>query len=482
MIREAATQQPDKTLDCDVCVIGAGAAGIPLALTLAEQGRQICLLEAGGDALQSAVQGVYRGAEGTEGFLGIEDYVWSSRLRFLGGTTNHWAGECAPLSPSDFAARDWVPHSGWPIDAETLGPYYERAAAWLELPEGAAARASEADDAGFGVAAPEWSPPTRFGAHYRGTLAGNSAVDTLLRANVTALEANEAGTRVERVRVAAYPSGDRFALRPRVTVLACGALENARLLLASRARLGNAKDLVGRFFTDGLEGRVGELLVLRAPGQPISDDLRDQRVVGASAEVQREHRLLNTRFRLEPVPVRASGFIGELGQLIANVAGAARGGRTTPGRAGISRVIVGTEMAPNPDNRVRLGQETDRYGMPRLVLEASPGATEADSIARATRQLALALGASLSGRLQVEIEPEDPWSRIAPAQHPAGTTRMHESPEHGVVDANCKVHGVSNLYVAGSSVFPTLGRARPTWTLLALALRLADHLAKEGAA
>jgi choline dehydrogenase-like flavoprotein len=133
-------------------------------------------------------------------------------------------------------------------------------------------------------------------------------------------------------------------------------------------------------------------------------------------------------------------------------------------------------MAPNPDNRVTLSDQRDALGMPRLALDAKPGELERRSIFAATRSLATRLGAQLRGRLRLDLDPADPWAGLAPAQHPSGTTRMHEDPRQGVVDANCRVHGLANLFVAGSSVFPSCGHARPTWTLLALSLRLAEHV------
>jgi choline dehydrogenase-like flavoprotein len=475
LIAEASTVPGGTHIDRDVCIIGAGAAGTVLALDLARRGLSVCLLESGGAGLQSSVQALYRGAADAESFLGNDDYLWSSRLRFLGGTTNHWQGECERLDAEDFAAREWIPHSGWPIDADLLAPWYEHAAGWLELDDGSPLP-EEAALPDFTTARRRWSPPTRFGPRYQTELAAQTGVLLLLRANAIALHSNEAGSRVEAVEVAAHLGAQRFRVRAGHTVLAAGALENARLLLASPARPGNAHDQVGRYFMDGIEGRVASVVALKALPLAAHDGPRSHPSVAVSPALQREQQLLNTRFVLEPLAQRPTGYVGALGSLAASVAAEAGDEALAVPRPTLQRVVLCTAMAPNPDNRVTLSDQRDALGMPRLALDAKPGELERKSILAATRSLATRLGAQLRGRLRLDLDPADPWSGLAPAQHPSGTTRMHEDPREGVVDANCRVHGLANLFVAGSSVFPSCGHARPTWTLLALGLRLAEHV------
>ncbi|MED5261056.1 MAG: FAD-dependent oxidoreductase, partial [Myxococcota bacterium] len=134
MIRDASSVSPETVIERDVCIVGAGVAGISLALELDRRGISVCLLESGGHVLEAAAQDLYWGEAPRGDLIAEPDYLWHSRLRFLGGTTNHWAGYCSPLDPIDFETRSWVPNSGWPFGRETLEPWYRRAATWLEIP------------------------------------------------------------------------------------------------------------------------------------------------------------------------------------------------------------------------------------------------------------------------------------------------------------------------------------------------------------
>jgi choline dehydrogenase-like flavoprotein len=137
------------------------------------------------------------------------------------------------------------------------------------------------------------------------------------------------------------------------------------------------------------------------------------------------------------------------------------------------------EPMPNPDSRIRLGDERDGLGMRRVVADWRLTAEDKRQALALQRLLGTEVGRTGFGRLRLSLAEDDttwPDATIIGDEHHMGTTRMHADPAHGVVDANCRVHGVTNLYVAGSSVFPTAGAANPTLTIVALALRLANHL------
>ena len=115
---------PTKTVvECDICIIGAGAAGLTLAREFSGQEFRVCLLESGGLEFDAATQSLYQGKNA--GPLQIE--LDTERIRYFGGTTNLWGGYCRPLDEEDFEERDWVPNSGWPFRRAELEPYYERA-------------------------------------------------------------------------------------------------------------------------------------------------------------------------------------------------------------------------------------------------------------------------------------------------------------------------------------------------------------------
>ena len=150
--------------------------------------------------------------------------------------------------------------------------------------------------------------------------------------------------------------------------------------------------------------------------------------------------------------------------------------RAAPGESPQGHVLrVQLEQTPDPENRIRLGGERDRDGALAATLSLRLGKDERRGHLRALRILAEALGLnapSLARQLQLKLDA----GRYGFFWHHTGTTRMHDDPAQGVVDADCRAHGVGNLYLAGSSVFPTAGSAAPTLTIVALALRLANHL------
>ena len=184
------------------------------------------------------------------------------RLRYFGGTTNHWSGWCRPLSSVDFEAREWIPHSGWPISLDDVTPFYGRAQEFCQLGRYGYDRAFleievptqpilSFDDGRLVTLAYQLSPPTRFGELYRAELKAANRVSVYLNANVVEIETDAVPRGVRAFRVATL-TGARFTVVARRFILAAGGIENARLLLCSNsvmaAGLGNGRDLVGRIF------------------------------------------------------------------------------------------------------------------------------------------------------------------------------------------------------------------------------------------
>lgn len=476
-----------ETIEADLCLIGAGAAGIAVARELRGSDLSICLLESGGLEADKASQDLYRGEIAGHDYFTLD----SCRLRFFGGTTNHWAGNCRPLDPIDFAERAWVPHSGWPIDRETLDPYYERAQPVCELGPydydpnawfGAGREAPLPFDAGRLITViNQYSPPTRFGARYRTDVTGADNVRTLLHSNVIGMESDESGKRVSSVRVATL-SGNRFSVRARAVVLACGGIENARILLASQAtaarRLGLRDEFVGRFFMDHVVRPGAGLFVPThsdfAPRPYMQRVRREQTwlraVLSPPPKRARSEQILHSRIRLDPQP-----WAADADGLARHLQGIASPGR--PARGLAFGINVRSEHAPNPESRVALSDDTDALGLPRVRLDWRLSELDHRTLQRSAEIVASEIGRLALGRVRLS-RPTPESDGIRGAWHHMGTTRMSSTPATGVVDADCRVHGVSNLYVAGSSVFPTSGQANPTLTIVALALRLADHLAK----
>ena len=515
-------------ISSDICIIGAGAAGISMALEFIGHGLSIIVLESGDFEIDEQTQSLAQG----ENVSFIDFPLESTRLRFLGGTTNHWGGFTYKLSDIDFKPRPYIPVSGWPISLQEIAAYYPRAAVNCQL-GGTGFR--DADDwqrqAGnvplrldHGPIVPVvglYSPPTRFGKVYRERLRQAADVKVVLNSNVQELISDSSASQVEVAKVKCI-GGSRYEVAARLFVIAAGGLETARLLLLSRQQqdvgLGNGHDLVGRYYMDHPGFSGGELEI--SPSAPSFgffmdiysvDDSRLCGIFTPRPEVLLKANLGNFTIKLFPrdiVPgvdsltrMRAGildrqvlGDIGyHLGNIlvdidqIANLAyknilqsntGFIAGREHSRTRRTGATMAVHAEQVPNPESRVLLSDETDLFGQRRLKLNWRLQDADRRTLVQSIGLFATAISAAGYGRVRLPSEFDkgdfDPLVEIA--CHHMGTTRMSDSPKTGVVDANCRVHGINNLYIASSSNFPTSSLLSPTLTIVALALRLADHL------
>ncbi len=514
MIRDFQNYDGDGDLHGDVCIAGAGAAGISLALALADRNHQIVLLEAGGLDFREEAQDPYVGR-----IIG-RDYheLTTTRLRFLGGATNHWGGMCTHLDPHDFEKRSWVPYSGWPISFEDLRPWYDKAHPWVELGDFDYRRDALVPEGTSFLPLDErrlvhkmWHfsrPPTSFGVEHRKRLETARSLDVLLNANLVDIELAPQGERVIGFTVRGY-HGKEIRIRAKHFVLAMGGLENPRLLLcanSSRPRgLGNERDLVGRFFMEHLNADAGQVAtddgqwsnaydaLFRGDRQyrtyllPSVEQQADQGILGSAIGLgtlthAREQSVAYESLHKIKMAWLRKRFPDDLGKHISNIITDAVGLKEALEERFDPTIYLYTEaeQAPNPDSRVLLSDERDALGLPRIELDWR--LSEIDK--RSIRDIALLIGYELGrvnkGRvglppwlMEETIADDDP---MIGGYHHMGTTRMGTDASRGVVDANCRVFSTPNLFIAGSSVFTTGGAANPTLTIVALALRLADHL------
>lgn len=532
----------------DVCIVGAGVAGITLARTLAHAGLRICLLESGGLDGECQTQALCTGESGGD----VPFDAWGSRMRVFGGSCTLWGGGCMPLEAMDFERRPWVAHSGWPFPARQLAPWY------LEAREICGIARHPLQDGRFVARTRHPLPvfgddglanrvfirsPQMFGRSCRAELEAMPGVTVLLHATVLELEAAADGCRISGARIGSL-GGRRGRVRAAEYVLASGGIENARLLLLSDRSLpggiGNHHDQVGRCFMDHPSCRLGTVHSPAAGrlAQAYDRDAGTGPVpafaeVGLSAAAQEGGRLLNARthpFRVEGPAPRGLHAVRVLRSrrrrrpddedsvLQARLCEATRGAAPAPwsppadtsdsrvrlalevvagagglacalarrlaGKAAVpaARIdLVGYfEQAPNPESRVRLGSRRDAFGQRQVRVEWR--FTGLDR--RSQHAAGWLFGSGLARACKGRFEPE-PWlqrddqalpDRLYGSGHHLGTTRMADDPRAGVVDRHCRVHGMDNLHIAGSSVFPTGGWAFPTFTIIALALRLAERL------
>lgn len=498
MLLDARELDDQATLRADVCIAGAGAAGITLARDLRGAGLDVVLLEGGGRDLGEADASLYEGENVGLDYRGLT----GCRVRAFGGSTSLWAGMCAQLEPDDFRRRDWMPDSGWPITLDDLLPWYRRAHVTCEI--GGAEYDAEAlgvrlglpplplDPARVRTVVYHNSPPTRFGERYRGDLEQAGDVRVYLNASLVEVEVTENGAGVRRFGCRTRGPDRRFTVEAKHYVLAMGGVENARILLASNrqipAGVGNAHDLVGRYFME--HPHYGEAAYCVLHGADLSfyrfnsvhtfdgDTPAGRRstVFGAlslPAEVRGAEALptFACTFRAtEPEELKAIGRLHPE-RIRALLAAAAED-------AAVYRVFLRAEQSPIPESRLTLSDERDALGLPRVVLDWRIAERDLLAYGRGLARLGAELGRAGLGRLWVPLDDD---GRFAPPStrggcHHLGTTRMSADPRTGVVDADCRVHGLDNLFIAGSSVYPTGGYVNPTLTLVALAHRLAAHL------
>lgn len=565
MLVDARDLDHESEHEFEVCIIGAGAAGIALAVTLLDAGVRVVVLESGGETPDPETQGLYIGSSSGQPYSDLT----ITRLRYFGGSTNHWGGSCRPFAEIDFEAPPGGHEPGWPIERADLAPFYDEAGAMCglrsrisELDAAAAADPKvplPLDDREFEARYNEIVDGGRrsFAKRYRDELADSTDVTVHLWANVVDIMVDSSGTVVEGARVATL-TGVRYTVRSTVVVLAAGGIENPRLLLSSKGAgpegLGNRHDLVGRFFMEHPRFVAAHIV----PADPSRDvewytahnvgNSRFRGYAALRAERLRDLELTDVQLRLSPrysaafaaaidgrdalalerLAEWASGdgsttlgadllritadlttfgdwFVpgGPVPVPLPNVLGRLMTGTSTerealiPGLAGdvaasmwantvsappveLIDVVARIAQVPNAASRITLTDAVDQLGMARTELNWQLSEIDRLSVVRAVELFGAELAAIGEGRLQLVFDEQSDWPiDLAGGSHHMGTTRMSADPEDGVVDASCQVHGVKNLFVAGSSVFATAPGATPTLTIVALALRLADHLVRE---
>ncbi|HKW18823.1 MAG TPA: GMC family oxidoreductase [Terriglobales bacterium] len=507
-------------LQFDLCIVGSGAAGLAIASEMPAT-VNVVVVESGGLEPEPQTQSLYeREITGLPHPGSIQ-----GRFRIFGGSTTQWGGQALPLMDHDLNQRDWIPYTGWPLSAADLKPYYHRACRFLRLDSknfdtelfpylNARRPAFAEEDIWYHFS--KWSPTPNTREEYLPFFRRAERMTLLLHANVCHIALADGLNRVEAVTIRSL-DGKSAKVRARAFALCVGGIETARLLLANNRQqangIGNARDLVGRFFQDHPSATIGYLTPTNMRRAQYALNVLHKRGLKysvrctATAGWQRRHRTLNVSM--------GTMFISgdDTLQAMKNVYGAIK--RRQVGRRELvnflratrrpSRVLVPSwyyavrgrsfapaariqinltsEQEPNPESRIQLANRTDALGMPL----ASVGWKLTNLTWHTMKEYAALLVGEFRriGLGQIELEPwlrDDSvdWAQyITDQNHHMGTTRMHDSPNEGVVASDCRVHGISNLFIGSSAVFPTSGHSNPTLTIIALCIRIADQLKAE---
>ncbi len=545
MLIDESTIATDSVVEADVCVIGAGPAGITFAREFVGSEVRVALLESGRFEYDEKSQSLGEGQLDSEYF--IPGAIASGRRRQFGGTTNLWSYETQPADGRVYArsvpaeAIDLEPRAGqpslcWPLSLDELDPFYRRA----QLVWNGGPFDYEIDSWTNGEAKPidtsagpletrmcQHGPADVFRLRYRDDLLSAPNVDVYLGCTALALESDGTAGVARLLRVA-RDDKTTFSVDAKVFIVAGGGVENVQLLLSSEmtrpGAIGNPHDNLGRYVTTHPEFRMGAIMPSR---QGLFDEiaLYDIRWVGRymvsaflalAEDVKRSEGLLNMSVALVP---RGPGYGTDAHRALAalrgpisrrerptQIAANVRSLMSSPRdaadalmrmrgdyqefRGGWSRDDVdrqqfkaielwaAPEQTAEAHNRITLTNQRDWLGRSRVKLDWQWSQSDRDNIERSIAIIGSQIESGGLGRFEPLIEFDGPARpRLDGLHHPMGGTRMHIDPQLGVVDDNCLVHGLENVYVAGSSVFPTgLGYSNPTLTLLALTLRVADRV------
>lgn len=457
------------------CILGSGPAGTTIARKLAAAGVPVVVLEAGSREFSDDSQDFYRGITVGDPYFGLD----VARLRFMGGSSNHWAGWCRVLDGLDFEPKAWVPDTGWPIGRADIEPFLADVRDILDLPA-------------FRPDVPvsdemRWvqlikSPAVRFAEKFAGELDRSRNIAVVLDTYVTELSGD--GKRVTGARL--WSNGrDAGSLAVDYFIVCTGGLENSRLLLWSNERTNggvvpNAAAL-GRYWMEHPTFEGGNAIL--ADYGAFEVDAVNEAFFSPTLSAMERLRILNFGIRLVETPYPGvKRIIADLACVAPDMAEWTSSQLSQNLRCA-AQLHVAWEQAPLASNRIQLSRtDVDHAGVPRIELHWRKSELERRTLLEGLRLFGATLARKNLGRVRIAdwiLSGADyPTNQETAGNHHMGGTRMGTDVTASVVDANCKVHGMDNLYVGGSSVFCTSGQANPTTTITALACRLGEHLGK----
>lgn len=502
----------------DICIVGGGAAGIVLALELERRGFKILLLEAGGLKYEPRSQAMYSGEIGDLPFEGLIN----GRFRGLGGTTNDWGGQIAEIDDYVFSRRDWLNGGEWPFTKEHLKAYYERAGAYeglnrqVEIEEPLSSLRKLIRNSELKVDVTSFCPKLNFYRLFEHDLVVSENILVVYHANVCEFVLDATDQNVSRVKCRSTTGRSAF-FQASSFVLTVGGIETSRLLLQPRKETpfpwqrhgqlgvhfqdhvvvksavfhGSFRDagyLFGYFAKDGVKfhpklrmkpARQSALRVLDAAGtiSPILDG--GDRLAKAFNTV----RLARKR-KFDQISLRdAYVLLKALPELLWHRSPFASRGFGAS-KASAFQLWVHTEQRPDSASRITLTEKTDELGLYVPKVDWKVDELELRTVQCFTDDVSAAFAANGFPELTtnpVVANRETIGDQVLDSMHHMGGARMASSQRDGVVDENLRVMGTDNFFVCSSAVFPSAGFSNPTHTVLALAIRLSDHLYQKAA-
>ena len=497
-----------------VCIVGTGIGGTSLALELAKANKDFYIIEAGGQSGNAKTVGIDN--------IGLPFGLSTTTSIELGGTSNLWHGVLSKLDPADYKKRDWINNSGWPIDGNDLEPFYKQASdlfsilnyGYLDvdkLSDDLKAKLKEMPfnrDYLVNHMFQQPLPPKRFKKTVKEIAENTPKQNCLFNAAAVELLTDDTGKTVSKLIVRNRKNAT-IIVEAGMYILAAGALQTPRILLNSKSTnpngLGNDNDLVGRYLLDHPMGNLLQLEFKKKRNAHIYSDMKyapNNKIktgLTFAEEVQKKYRLPNHNFYIRPSFVKGIDNKSEKIKLaLLTFLDRDRGVTVKDAfqvitHLNVVRQILAykfslnvtykyadlffvTEQIPNPESRVSLSDKKDPFGYPMAQVNWQIMQADMDSMTTSFRLLR-EHGFSENDFTFVHQESDLDWKNVfTSGAHHVGTTRMAATSREGVVDANLKVHGVNNLYVADGSVFPTSGHVNSGFTIAALALRLAAHV------
>jgi choline dehydrogenase-like flavoprotein len=510
MFKDLHSFDTNQVLKYDVCIVGTGPAGISVAKKLLGSKKKVVILESGGIEPSVEYNELNKGENSGPRFLSLD----ASRSRCFGGASRIWAGVCSPFSVEDFNEKSYIPLSGWPIVKDDLVVYYKEAAEMLGISYDLFNTSNPFTNTLNGLSFPEFnrnnslllasiyqksdSYNRNFGDKYRKLFSNSENVDVLFHSTVTRLNTSQDGKHISNIE-AEDLSNKKCTINAKNYVLAAGALENPRILLNSdhyyKNGIGNESGFVGSCFMShpGIT-EVGEIMKT-SEGFCINKNKFSKNLISQfelspstqlSSEVLGNAIGMNTYTDLANLSTYYSGrLLTEYKKLIKNFDFKQSVEKTACRLKGkyasnLWNLNIGLEQEPDHRNHLTLNPSMkDFFGVPLIdMFWAEISEREKMTVIESVKVLAREFGITNSGRVKFtdKLLSGEAFEREDSVNHHIGTTRMAKTSATGVVDKNCKVFNISNLYLAGSSLFPTSSIVNPTYTIIALSLRLGERL------